>query len=294
MTQLAANGIRIEADDQGPRDDPQPILLLMGLGMQLVAWPEPLVAQLVAAGRRVIRIDNRDAGLSAGFDAAGVPNLLATSLRWWLRLPIASAYRLADMADDAFGALDALGVERAQVVGASMGGMIAQHMAARRPERVARLTLMMTSSGARHLPQPSARVRRALLARPADPRDRQAVIERIVRLFDVIGSPAYRPDAQEFRARIAASVERAHRPAGIARQLVAVAADGDRTPLLARISAPTHIVHGAEDPLIPPAAAHDLQRKIRGATLEIVPGMGHDLPQPLWPRFARAMLHGAP
>lgn len=287
---LAANGLQIEVDDQGPRDDPTPLLLIMGLGMQLVAWPEGLVRLLTDAGRRVIRFDNRDAGLSDGFDAAGVPSLVQATLRLWLRLPVRSAYQLSEMADDAFGVLDALNVQRAQVVGASMGGMVAQHMAARRPERVDRLTLIMTSSGARQLPQPSTRVRRALITRPADPNDRDAAVERIKQLFQVIGSPGYRPEPAAFHQRIASSVARAHRPAGVMRQLVAVAADGDRTPLLARIAAPTHIVHGAADPLIPVAAAHDLQRKIRGATLEVIDGMGHDLPEALWPRFAQAML----
>lgn len=286
---LAANGLMIEADDQGPRDDPEPLLLIMGLGMQLVAWPEGLVKLLTDAGRRVIRFDNRDAGLSDGFDAAGAPGLVSAALRHWLRLPVPSAYRLADMAADAVGVLDALGVQRAQVVGASLGGMVAQHMAALRPERVGRLMLMMTSSGARHLPQPSARVRRALMSRPAGP-GRDAAVDRIVALFDVIGSPAYKPEPVALRERIAASIARAYRPAGIARQLVAVVADGDRSHLLARIAAPTHILHGEADPLIPVAAAHELQAKIRGATLEIIPGMGHDLPEPLWPRFAQAML----
>jgi pimeloyl-ACP methyl ester carboxylesterase len=290
MTKVTANGLQIEVDDQGPRDDPIPLLLIMGLGMQLVAWPDGLVKQLTDAGRRVIRFDNRDAGLSDGFDHSGLPNLVSATLRYWLRLPVASAYRIEEMAADAFGVLDGLGVQRAHVVGASMGGMVAQHMAARQPARVPRLMLMMTSSGARRLPQPSARVRRALMSRPADPNDRDAVVNRIVALFDLIGSPAYKPEPAAFRARIAASVARAHRPAGIVRQLVAVAADGDRSALLARISAPTHIVHGAADPLIPVAAAHDLQAKIKGATLEVIPGMGHDLPEPLWPRFAQAML----
>jgi pimeloyl-ACP methyl ester carboxylesterase len=293
MTKVSANGLQIEVDDQGLRDDPTPLLLIMGLGMQLVAWPEGLVKLLTDAGRRVIRFDNRDAGLSDGFDDRGLPNLVSATLRYWLRLPVPSAYRIEEMAADAFGVLDALGVQRAQVVGASMGGMVAQHMAAQQPERVARLLLMMTSSGARHLPQASAKVRRALMRRPPTPGDRQAVVDRIVSLFDLIGSPAYKPDAAEFRRRVEAMTLRAHRPAGILRQLVAVVADGDRSPMLERITAPTHIVHGGADPLIPVAAAHDLQAKIRGATLEVIPGMGHDLPPALWPRFAQAMLKGA-
>ena len=291
--QIAANGLAIEVDDQGPPTGP-PLLLIMGLGMQLIAWPEELVQLLVARGFRVIRIDNRDAGLSQGFESSGTPKLAWATLRYLMHLPVHAPYTLADMADDAFGVLDALGIDRVQVCGASMGGMVAQHMAASRPERVSRLTLMMTTSGARHLPQPSMKVRAALLERPAKgPFDLDAEVSRLMRLFTVIGSPAFRPEPQAFRARLAASVRRARRPDGLARQMVAIAADGDRTPLLSRISAPTHIVHGAADPLVPVAAAHDLHAKIAGSTIEIIDGMGHDLPAELWPRFAAAIAGSA-
>jgi pimeloyl-ACP methyl ester carboxylesterase len=288
--QIAVNGVSIEVDDQGPPSGPA-ILLIMGLGMQLTAWPDALVRLLVGRGFRVVRIDNRDAGLSQGFDASGMPNLAWATLRYLLHLPLRSPYTLADMAGDSFGVLDALGLPAAHVCGASMGGMIAQHMAASRPERVSRLTLVMTTSGARGLPQPSARVRAALLGgRPSGgTHDVNAEVTRLMRVFTLIGSPAFRPDAEEFRARLTASVRRAWRPAGVARQLVAVAADGDRTPLLSRITAPTHIVHGAADPLVPVAAAHDLHARIAGSTLEIIDGLGHDLPAPLWPRFAAAI-----
>jgi pimeloyl-ACP methyl ester carboxylesterase len=287
--QIAANGVSIEVDDQGPPGGP-PILLLMGLGMQLTAWPDALVRMLVGRGFRVIRIDNRDAGLSQGFDASGKPNLAWAALRYMLHLPVHAPYTLADMARDSVGVLDALGLPAAHVCGASMGGMIAQHMAASRPERVSRLTLIMTTSGARSLPQPGAKVRAALLdGRPGGVHDVEAEVARLMRVFTLIGSPAYRPDPDEFRARLTASVRRAWRPAGVARQLVAVAADGDRTPLLSRIGAPTHIVHGAADPLVPVAAAHDLHAKIASSTLEIIDGLGHDLPAPLWSRFAAAI-----
>ena len=290
--QISANGLAIEVDDQGPPTG-QPLLLIMGLAMQLIAWPEELVQLLVARGFRVIRIDNRDAGLSQGFESSGTPNLSWATLRYLLHLPVHAPYSLADMAGDAFGVLDALGIDRAQVCGASMGGMIAQHMAASRPDRVSRLTLMMTSSGARHLPQPSMKVRAALLERPAKgPFDIDAEVARLMRLFTVIGSPAFRPEPEVFRARLAASVRRARRPDGVARQMVAIAVDGDRTPLLARIRASTHIVHGAADPLVPVAAAHDLHAKIAGSTIEIIEGMGHDLPAALWPRFAAAIAGG--
>ena len=287
--QISANGLAIEVDDQGPPGG-SPILLLMGLGMQLTGWPEPFVRMLVARGNRVIRIDNRDAGLSQGFEASGTPNLAWATLRYLLHLPVHAPYSLADMAGDALGVLDALGIAKAHVCGASMGGMIAQHMAASRPELVSRLTLLMTTSGSRRLPQPSARVRAALIdRRGVGGRGLEAEVERLMRLLTLIGSPSFPPDSNELRARLTASVQRAWRPGGVARQLVAVAADGDRSALLARISAPTHIVHGAQDPLVPVAAAHELKARIAGSTLEVIDGMGHDLPEPLWPRLVAAI-----
>ncbi len=290
--QIQANGIAIEVDDQGPIDSPggPPILMIMGLGMQLIAWPEPLVQMLVARGRRVIRIDNRDMGLSQGFDDLGVPNMAWAGLRYLMHLPVHAPYSLSDMAADAIGVLDALGIERAQIVGASLGGMIAQHLAVEHPERVARLTLIMTTSGSRKLPQPSARVRAALLeSRPASSAGIEPIVDRLERVFTLIGSPAYRPERNAFRERLRSAVTRAYRPAGSVRQLTAIVADGDRSALLARISAPTHIVHGAADPLVPVASAHDLNAKIPNSTIEVVEGMGHDLPEALWPRLADAI-----
>ncbi|HET9823233.1 MAG TPA: alpha/beta hydrolase [Burkholderiaceae bacterium] len=290
--QIQANGLRLEVDDQGPPASPggAPIVLVMGLGMQLVAWPDPFVRRLVDAGRRVIRFDNRDAGLSEGFDHLGAPGFGGVMLRYWLHLPVPAPYTIGDMAADTLGLLDALNLPRVHVVGASMGGMIAQHLAARHPERVARLTLMMTTSGARHLPQPSARVRMALLDRRHAPADIEGLVDHLESVMTLIGSPAYRPDRETLRLRLRAMVTRAFRPAGTLRQVVAVVADGDRSPLLPRIEAPTRIVHGAADPLVPVAAAHDLAAKIAGAELEVIAGMGHDLPEPLWARLAEAVL----
>ena len=295
--QIQANGLHIEVDDQGPPASPggPPVLMLMGLGMQLTSWPQPLVDRLVARGRRVVRIDNRDAGLSQGFDAQGVPNLLWATARYLMHLPVQAPYTVADMAADAVGVLDALRIGQADVVGASMGGMIAQHLAATHPQRVARLTLLMTTSGARHLPQASARVRMGLLdGRRLAAHDEDALVDRLERVFTLIGSPAYPPqpgpERDALRQRLRDSVRRAYRPAGVARQLVAIVADGDRTPLLRRIGAPTHIVHGAADPLVPVASAHDLHASIAGSTLEVIDGMGHDLPPALWGRLADAMV----
>ena len=289
--QVSANGIAIEVDDRGPPDG-EPLLLVMGLGMQLVAWPDELVALLVARGFRVIRFDNRDAGLSTGFDRLGVPNLAIAGIRFALHLPVRSPYRLADMAADTLGVMDALGLASAHVCGASMGGMIAQHVAARWPERVRSLTLMMTTSGARALPQPGMRVRQALLSRPSG-ESRAAVVAHLERVLRIIGSPAYPPEPAALRARLDEAVARAWRPAGTARQIAAVIADGDRTPMLGAVRAPTCVLHGREDPLVKVAAAHDLGAKIRGAEVQVIPGMGHDLPQPLLERFADAIAANA-
>jgi pimeloyl-ACP methyl ester carboxylesterase len=291
--QIKANDLSIEVDIQGPADG-APLVLIMGLGMQLTGWPEPFVEMLAQRGHKVVRLDNRDAGLSQGFDHLGTPNVAWAALRYAFRLPMRSEYGIADMAADTIGVLDVLGIDRAHIVGASMGGMIAQHIAAKHPQRVSALTLMMTTSGARGLPGPSAKARAAMLDRRGlDAKNIDAVVDRLERVFTIIGSPAYRPENEQareaFRARLRASVQRAYRPAGVARQLIAIAADGDRSPLLARIEAPTNIIHGAADPLVPVASAHDLRGKISGATLDVIEGMGHDLPRALWPQLVTSI-----
>lgn len=286
--QVSANGISLEVDDRGPPDG-APLVMIMGLGMQLVAWPDGLVDLLVERGFRVIRFDNRDIGLSQRFDHLGVPNLALAGMRHTLGLPVASPYRLADLADDTAALIEALGLGSAHVCGASMGGMVAQHLAARHPQRVRSLTLMMTTSGARHLPQPSMKVRLALMSRPSNPRDIDSVVDHFVKLYGVIGSPAYPSPPLLLRERIAASVRRSYRPAATVRQLAAIMADGDRSPLLQRIAVPTLVIHGAADPLVPVGCGHDLSRRIGGAQLDVIEGMGHDLPQPLWARFADGM-----
>lgn len=289
--QIIANGLQIEVDIQGPEHG-EPILLIMGLGMQLIGWPDELVLMLVQRGFRVIRHDNRDVGLSQGFDRLGVPNVMVEALRQRLRLRVRAPYQVADMAADALGVLDALGIEHAHICGASMGGMIAQHIAAKHPRRVRSLTLIMTTSGARNLKQAHPRVLRVLLSRPQAP-DANTYMAHMKHVLSVIGSPAYPPDPQRLQQRAMASFSRAFRPAGTARQLVAVAADGDRSPLLHRIVAPTRVIHGQADPLVPVPAAYDLVQKITGAVADIVPGMGHDLPLPLLPRIAEGIVQNA-
>jgi len=289
--QVQANGIAIEVDDQGPVNA-DPLLLVMGLGMQLTAWPNDLVQMLVSRGFRVIRLDNRDAGLSQGFDALGVPKLAWVGLRYAMRLPVNAPYSMADMAADTLGVLDALGLQRVHVCGASMGGMIAQHLAASHPQRVKSLTLMMTTTGARRLPQPGFKVRSALLSRP-DGRDAEAVVAHLQRLMHVIGSPAYPADPAMQRRLFLANYQRAWRPAGVARQIAAIVADGDRSTLAANITAPTRIIHGLADPLVPVAAGQDLASRITGAVADMIPGMGHDLPAQLLERFADGIADNA-
>lgn len=282
--QISANGIALEVDDQGPPAG-EPLLLIMGLGMQLLGWHEDFVKTLIGRGFRVIRFDNRDIGLSRSFDAAGVPNLVVGSIRFGLGMKVKSAYSLADMAADSAGVLDALGIDRAHVCGASMGGMIAQHLAASRPDRVRSLTLMMTTSGSRRLPGPSMKVRGALMSRP-DAKSIEGIVEHYVKLYRLIGSPAYPASKEYLRELFTVSVRRSYRPAGTARQMIAIAADGDRSRILPGLRVPTHVIHGDADVLVPTPAGRDLSARIAGASLDIVPGMGHDLPRELWPRFA--------
>ncbi|MCK9688095.1 alpha/beta fold hydrolase [Scleromatobacter humisilvae] len=284
---VRANGLMIEVDDQGPRDAPV-VLLVMGLGMQLTGWPDELVALLLAQGFRVVRFDNRDAGLSEGFDHVGVPSIPLNALRHFLRLPVRSPYALKDMAADAVGVLDALGVARAHIVGASLGGMICQHIAAAWPGRVASVALIMTTSGSRRLPGPTGAARRALLSQPAN-REHETLIAHSIKVFTAIGSPDYRLSPADMRERVAASIARAQRPQGSARQLLAIAADGDRTPMLGRIQAPTQVIHGILDPLVPVENGHDLVRRIPGALGDFIEGMGHDLPQPLLARISQGI-----
>ena len=287
---VAANGLQIEVEDTGPGNTRPPVLLVMGLGMQLIAWPQALVDTLVQAGHRVIRFDNRDIGLSQKLDHLGAPNLLWESMKFRFGLPVRSPYSVADMAQDAFGVLDALGVEQAHVVGASMGGMIAQRMALAAPDRVLSLTSIMSSSGARHLPGPQPRVLQVLMSRPRD-HSEPVLLAHYVRLFQAIGSPGYPIPVEDLRLQIRRSVQRGgYRPAGSARQMAAVAADVQRAAQLANIRVPTLVVHGADDPLVPVACGQDTARRIPGAQFVAIPGMGHDLPPGVVERIADVLL----
>jgi pimeloyl-ACP methyl ester carboxylesterase len=277
---IRANGIDIEVEDTGPSSAgaPRPVvLLIMGLGMQLIAWPAQLVQALVDAGYRVVRHDNRDVGLSHHFEALGKPNLIWQGIKFKMGLTPRASYSLSDMAADSLGVLDALGIDSAHVVGASMGGMIAQRVALLAPKRTLSLTSIMSTSGAKGLPPPRRDVIRALLKRPADHRP-QAVVEHYLKLFQVIGSPGFPTPEPELRERILTGVKRGFYPVGTMRQMLAIMADITRAAQLARVRAPTLVVHGKADPLVPYACGEDTARRIPGAELIGIEGMGHDLP----------------
>jgi pimeloyl-ACP methyl ester carboxylesterase len=285
LASVVANGVRLEYEWLGADDAPV-VLLVMGLGMQLVSWPDPFCTALARHGLRVLRFDNRDCGLSQKLDHLGRPPLLRALLRARLGLPVRAPYGLEDMAADSTGLLDVLGVPAAHVVGASMGGMIGQLMAARYPARVRTLTSIMSSSGARYLPHASRRVQRQLLQRPADPGDIDCVVGHLLALFTAIGSPGFPTPPDELRARLRRSVERGYHPAGVLRQMLAIMADGDRSARLRRIACPTLVIHGRADPLVPFACGVDTAIKIANSRLVAIDGFGHDFPPQLFERLA--------
>jgi pimeloyl-ACP methyl ester carboxylesterase len=286
--QDTAGTLHIEYEALGDPRHPA-IVLIMGLGMQLTAWPDEFCQALVARGYRVVRFDNRDCGLSTRTPGRRRVNLMLAMAAAALGLPLRTPYTLEDMAGDTVGLMDRLGIGRAHIVGASMGGMIAQVLAARFPQRVLSLTSIMSSSGNRRVSRPSRPARKVLLARPANPADPESVIDHLVEMFGVIGSPAYPTPIEELRQRLGRSVRRAYEPAGTARQLLAIIASGDRRKLLATIAAPTLVIHGTSDPLVSVAAGRDTARHIRAATLLLIDGMGHDLPAALLLRLAQAI-----
>jgi pimeloyl-ACP methyl ester carboxylesterase len=289
---IKANGIDIEVEDtgaDGSQNDRPAVLLIMGLGMQLIAWPPALVQALVDAGYRVIRHDNRDVGLSQHFDHLGVPNLMWAGLQHKLGFSPRAPFTLADMAADALGVLEALKIERAHIVGVSMGGMIAQRVAIAAPKRVLSLTSIMSSSGARGLPSAEPQVLKALLSRPASSAP-QDVVNHYINLYTVIGSPDFVVPEADLRERILAGVVRSFRPVGTMRQMLAIVADTTRADELQRIRCPTLVVHGKADPLVPLACGQDTARRIPGAHFEAIDGMGHDLPPGVVAEVLRVLL----
>lgn len=285
MPKLIANNLKLEYDEFGSQDHPA-MLLIMGLGTQMTAWPVPLCRALANSGFRVIRFDNRDIGLSQKLEHAPAPGMMAYALNRYLGLPVKAPYALADMAADAVGVMDALDLPSAHVVGASMGGMIAQHVASGHPDRVRSLTSIMSSSGKPGLPQANPKVSRHLLARPKSP-DREALLTYLVKGMRMRESPAYRATDEELLNLMERSIDRSYYPAGFSRQLAAIVADGSRVALLKAIEAPTLVVHGDADPLVPLACGVDTASHIPYSRLEVIEGMGHDLPSRLVPRLAQ-------
>jgi len=274
--------------DEGPRDG-EPLLLIMGLGLQLIAWPQALIDLWTARGFQVIRYDHRDIGRSTPQDHLPTPPLLWAALRFGVGLPLRPPYTLAQLADDAAGLLGQLGVDRAQVLGVSMGGMVAQHLAWRYPQRLSRLHLWMTSSGARGLPLPSPKLRRLMLKRP---RSRIEALDHYTQLYYALAGPDYATPAEALRAKVEASADRAWRPQATLRQLLAIAHDGDRSArlrALGRSGLPISIVHGSADPMLPPAHGRQLASCLPQARFELIEGWGHDLPAALLPRLAASV-----
>jgi len=270
-------GITLCYETFGERSNPA-ALLVMGLGTQMVAWQEDFCQELAARGLYVVRYDNRDIGRST--HVSGRPPTTAQLLT---RSRRAARYTLGDMADDAAGLLSELDLAPAHVIGASMGGMIAQTLAARHPQAVRSLVSIMSNTGSRRSGQPALRVYPIFLRRP--PRGREAFVAHMERVFAAIGSPGLPHDAQDMHAIATASYDRDHDPDGPGRQLAAIIASGNRTAELARIAAPTLVIHGTADPLISPSGGRATQRAIPGAELMMVEGMGHDLPRAAWPQL---------
>jgi pimeloyl-ACP methyl ester carboxylesterase len=270
----------------GDAADPT-MLLVMGLSTQMIGWPDDFCEQLAADGYFVVRFDNRDVGRSSAMKDFGVP----TVKQLLLRDKRAARYSLEHMATDGIGLLDHLGIERAHVVGVSMGGMIAQTMAARFPERVLSLASIISNTGARWTGQPSPRMYPLLLKKP--PRDRDGYISHTVDVFTKIGSQGFPVDKDELRRTAERSFDRGLNPAGSTRQLAAIIASGDRTPLLRTITVPTVVIHGRKDRLVPTSGGRATAKAIPGARLVIIDGMGHDLPRGAWPRLLGAIEQNA-
>jgi pimeloyl-ACP methyl ester carboxylesterase len=281
MAKVDVNGIDLEYDVLGDPGDP-PMLLVMGLGAQIIDWPQEFCAALAGRGYRVIRFDNRDAGLSGGTDG-GPPDFAAVLAGDFRTVP----YRLADLAADTAGLLDRLGIDVAHVVGASMGGMIAQQLAVDFPDRVRSLCSIMSTTGDRSVGGSTPEAL-AMLTRPAAP-SRDVAIANALAVSKIIGSPGFPADPDELVRRATAKVDRAYRPAGTARQYAAILASPDRTGRLREVTVPTVVIHGADDPLVDVSGGRATAAAIPGAELLVVPGMGHDLPRDAWPQIVDAI-----
>lgn len=275
MPRVTANGISVEYDTFGSAQD-RPLLLVMGLGAQMIHWDEAFCEGLARRGHHVIRFDNRDVGLSTRFDETPVPDMGALVAQMIAGQSPEVPYTLDDMAEDAFGLLDALDVEHAHIAGASMGGMIVQAMALARPERVRTLTSIMSSTGNPALPPASPEAMGALTS-PV-PADLDAYLDRSVALARIIGSPGFPFDEARTRERARLAFERGLYPAGTARQMAAIVAHGNRRPRLEQLRIPALVIHGSADPLVPVHGGRDTHEALQGAEWLEIEGMGHDLP----------------
>lgn len=288
MPLIKSNGIEIFYDEFGEPERPT-VLLIMGLGTQMLAWSELFCTLLASSGLRVIRYDNRDVGLSSRMEGAPKVNVGWAMAKAWLGLKVWSPYSLEDMAADAVGLLDALGVERAHTVGASMGGMIAQIVAANHPQRALSLTSIMSTSGRRGLPGPQPAARAVLTAKRPTGASEETLVNFSMGILRAIGSPAFPTPEDDLRDYVRTVLRRSYYPPGFIRQLLAILANGSRVELLKSIRMPTLVLHGEADPLLPVENGRDTARCISGARLETIPGWGHDLPPVLAPRLARVI-----
>jgi pimeloyl-ACP methyl ester carboxylesterase len=281
-----ANGIELCYDTFGDRDAP-PLVLIMGLASQMIAWDEELCAQLAARGYWVVRFDNRDIGLSTKFSQAGVPNVLAMLTG---QAPVDASkvpYTLRDMAADTAGLMDALEIKSAHVVGASMGGAIAQELAIHHRDRVRTLTSIMSSTGEPGLPMPTPEAMEILLAPPAA--DRESYLARYTQTWRVLRGPGFPLDEARDLARAERIFARGLNPPGVARQLAAIVASGNREPALRSVKVPTLVIHGDADPLVRPEGGVATAKAIAGAKLVMIKGMGHALPIAMWPQIVDAI-----
>ena len=286
MASITANSISIEYETFGNQAD-RPLLLIMGLGAQLTRWPETFCQLLAARGQYVVRFDNRDVGLSQKFDAAGVPNMAQIFAQAMAGESVSAAYNLSDMASDAAGLLDALGITAAHVCGASMGGMIAQVMALEHGARVKSLTSIMSTTGNPTLPSATPAASAALMS--AAGTKLEEVLARTVTVARATGGSAFPVTDAEIRQRAQADFERSFYPVGVARHMAAIAATGNRKPRLQTLVMPTLVLHGKDDPLVPLTGGIDTHEAISGSILKVFEGMGHNLPEPLWPELVLAI-----
>jgi pimeloyl-ACP methyl ester carboxylesterase len=286
MTQIAANGIFIEYDAFGDPSHPA-VLLISGLGVQMIYWDETFCRRLAGEGHYIVRFDNRDIGLSTKFGEFGAPDIprIASALERGEKPNV--PYTLDDMSDDAVGLLDGLGIEKAHFCGSSMGGIIAQTAAYRHPHRVLGLISIMSSSGDPDLPAPKPEIMNVLLT--PSPDSREEYIEHNVRYWKTVGSRFFTYDEQWIRRRAATAFDRCHYPFGKARQMAAIMARGNRRDLLKSIQAPTLVIHGTHDPLVPVEAGMDIADTIPNARLVMIEGMGHDMPTETWPEIINAI-----